>query len=47
MGPTELAAAVMPKVLARTGVKPEQVDLVLLGHCRPAGLGAIVQEWLP
>ena len=39
MGPTELAAAVMPKVLARAGVKPEQVDLVLLGHCRPAGLG--------
>lgn len=39
MGPTELAAAVMPKVLARTGVKAEQVDLVLLGHCRPAGLG--------
>jgi acetyl-CoA C-acetyltransferase len=39
MGPTELGAAVMPKVLARTGVKPEQVDLILLGHCRPAGLG--------
>ncbi len=39
MGPTELGAAVIPRVLARTGIKPEQVDLVLLGHCRPAGLG--------
>lgn len=39
MGPTELGAAVIQPVLKRAGVKPDQIDLVLLGHCRPAGLG--------
>ena len=34
---TELAAAVVTEVLARTGVDPEQIDDVLLGQCYPNG----------
>ncbi|MGO8864024.1 MAG: acetyl-CoA C-acetyltransferase [Acidimicrobiales bacterium] len=34
---TELAAAVVAEVVARTGVAPEQIDDVLLGQCYPNG----------